>query len=221
MRRKQIVKTLVAVGTAFAFTSTLTAGSKGPTLERASAPAAISGANRSSLGFRLIRVGTDRAKIINGDGKVVAQSDPKIGIFGYDVSPDGTRISVYCGDAGSYVTTVGNANRRVLPQRPAGDYKFAFGEWRWLDNDRLVAISGDQKVNSVGSPVTTDDNVGQSRMYLYRLSAGTLSEIELPNELNGTVFSIGAVSRFGTIRLNLDSSSTDRNRRDWFKIAFQ
>jgi hypothetical protein len=169
--------------------------------------------------YRLIGQGSGAAKIVDKSGKVVLEADPKVGIYGCSVSPDGEHIAVDCASAGSIILEPKTGNKITLPKRPPGENKFVFESWYWIDDNTLVAESGDHKLDVLGRPVKSDDNVSQSRLYLYSLNQKQLDEVQLPKDLGAKVFSIAYVSSKGYVHLVTDDPTATRAPDlGWFEL---
>jgi hypothetical protein len=156
-------------------------------------------------------------------------------------SPDGQRVSVTLTaiadpSAAAYVdgrrvndtSTAGHGAFVIdpdgtsfkLPAKPPGEHKFPFDGWRWVNNNLLVAMSGDEKLDEDGEPVTHDANVAQWRIYVYNISRNELTELELPSPLNELkTAQIAGISERGYIRLvHEDADSTLPRDLGWFEI---
>jgi hypothetical protein len=97
--------------------------------------------------------------------------------------------------------------------------KFIFEDWSWIDDNTLVSASGDEKLDANGKPVRSDDNVAQSRLYLYILSQQQLTEMQLPKDLGVKVFTVDQVSRNGYVHLvHDDPNATRPPDLGWFAV---
>lgn len=115
------------------------------------------------------------ARIVDMQGRTLVQADPKIGIYGCEVSPNGGRLTVDYGDSNYEVINPATGLKVVLPKQPLGENKLGFGSYYWVDDDTLVAESGDQRLDARGNPVRSDDNVSQTRLYVYSVSRQELA----------------------------------------------
>jgi len=169
--------------------------------------------------FRLLGQGSGNAKIVSQAGKTVLEADPKVGIYGCSVSPDGKHLAVSFASEGSIILEPETGNKISLPKRPPGVNKFIFEDWSWIDDNTLVSASGDEKLDANGKPVRSDDNVAQSRLYLYILSQQQLTEMQLPKDLGVKVFTVDQVSRNGYVHLvHDDPNATRPPDLGWFAV---
>jgi hypothetical protein len=159
------------------------------------------------------------ARILDSRGNTLIQGNLKVGIYGCEISPNEKRLLVYYGDAEYNVIEPGTDMKVVLPPQPAGQNKLAFGSYHWMDDDALIAESGDQKLDVHGRPVQTDDNVSQTRLYVYSISTQTLEEAPLPQTLRTRVFSVTEVRPGGYVHLLADDASGGpTGDLGWFKV---
>lgn len=168
--------------------------------------------------FRVVGQGSSEAKIVDKTGKIFVEAEPSSVIYDCEVSPDGTRLVIYYLRTASRIMEIKSQQTRQLPQKPPGEHKFNFSAWHWIDNDRLIATSGDQKLDEYGRRVKHDDNVSQSRLYVYYLRTQELSEISLPGRMQGKAFSIGRINKSGLVLLNIDNENPDTTSKNWFRV---
>src|ERR1700686_2888528 len=168
--------------------------------------------------FRVIGQGGSQARIVDKTGKGIVEADPSSPIYDCEVSPDAKRLAIYYLGAASRIMDIESRQTRDLPKKPPGEHKFNFDAWHWLDNDKLISISGDQKLDDHGRPVRHDDNVSRSRLYMYQLSTKALTEISLPKGVDGAVFSIGRINKSGFVQLNIDNKNPETVSSSWFKV---
>ncbi len=164
-----------------------------------------------------------KAKIVTADGKILMNSDEKVGIYGCKVSPDGTRMSVYYGDAKYDIVTPSTGETVSLPQYPPGNKLMGFGSWDWVDDSTLIGVSGivipfrdDQVGTEREEPI-----VSRSVLYVYNLKDKTMSEVILPPALRSKIVSVSAVDATGNVQLRPEgheASYTDASL-GWFAIA--
>ena len=163
-----------------------------------------------------------KAKIVSADGRIIMEADPTVGIYGCSVSPNGMHIAVYYGDANYEIVTPGADETITLPQKPPGKNLLGFASWSWLDDQKLLAVSGKVlafRANQVG-PAREEPMISRSVLYIYDLNEKQLSEVALPPELQRKTFSVDAVDEVGKVRIRPEGrkvSYTDATL-GWFEI---
>lgn len=179
----------------------------------------VEGRLKDTKPFRLLGQGSGSAKIVNKAGNVVLEADPKVGIYGCEVSPNGKQLTAYFASEGSIILEPETGTKIALPKRPPGEHKFVFEHWSWIDDNTLVSASGDQKLDAKGNPVREEANVAQSRLYLYDISHQQLTEVQLPKDFGVKIFSISAVSSKGYVYLvHEDPNATRLPDLGWFAV---
>lgn len=176
---------------------------------------------QESLPFRMFGSG-GIGKIVDNNGKIIAQSDANNGIFGCKISPDQKRIVIYRGDADFDLIEPSTGEKSRLPQQPEGDNVLGFSSWNWTSNETLVGISG-KTIPFSDDQVGTDREepiISRSIIYVYDLKTRTTSEVALPFGLRSKTVSISAVDDAGNVQLRpegREESFTDQSL-GWFEL---
>lgn len=158
-------------------------------------------------------------RIVDKSGRVLMASDSEVTLIGFAASPDNSRLLARGGDAVNYVFTPSSGVKITLPFKPPGDNLFPLADWYWVDNQSLLGISGVQLLDQNGEPIKTDNNMAQTKLYLFRVGTQSLEEIPLPNEIQQPVVTIPESSPDGHFHLySSDTSGTEQRDLGWFKI---
>lgn len=107
----------------------------------ASAPDVGEDATASALEMRGRGAG---AYIVDAAGAQVWKASAQTPLYGLHASPDGRNVLMDFGDGRFEVRTVASlqvGDRQVLPLHPAHPAATAFGQWWWLDGERLLGVS--------------------------------------------------------------------------------
>jgi hypothetical protein len=153
------------------------------------------------------------------EGKVLMESGKEMGIFGLAVGPDGEHVLVKGGDGKNVILTPSTGDKLQLPAYPPGDNMLCIGDWYWISSNTLLGQSGVQALDKNGKPLMTDNNVAETRLYVYDLTAKQLTEVAMPAKLTQALVSVMEVSPDGHVHLALDAPpvGTDSDL-GWFNI---
>jgi len=163
-----------------------------------------------------------KAKIVTKEGDTLLEADETVGIYGCSVSPNGKRIAVYFGDATYDIITPSTGETIRLPQQPPGENMLGFGSWHWLNDRKLLGVSGKTipfRDNQVG-PEREEPTISRCVLYLYDLEEKTMAEVALPPALRMKTISVSAVDETGKVQLRPEGhqvSFTDA-ALGWFEI---
>lgn len=157
--------------------------------------------------------------VIDREGNVLMESGIEIAIFDTKASPEKQRILVNGEGSGSLVLKPSTNEKIKLPKFPPGENMLGLG-WYWIDETNLLGLAGTIALDEKGKPVTHDNNVGKSKLYIFNLQRRDLSELPLPPDVNEPVIEIPEVGLGGYFRL-VEHSANGANEKDlgWFKIA--
>lgn len=157
-------------------------------------------------------------RIEDSNGKVLIQSGPESGIYiaGFQVSPDGKRIYVDSSESEDFVLDTNDGQRIPLPSYPpAASAMGRLGvleSWNWVENSTLIAKVSEWKPKEESTRFDDDEtNIVRTRLYLYSLSDGKLTEVKVPGSLSITTFDIKSVNRNGEICLFNPAVGSDGN----------
>ena len=168
------------------------------------------------------RGGGTSGRVVDHDGNVLMESGKEIRIYGVSVSPDRRRVLVEGGNAINFILNPETQGKIQLPIRPPGTNMLAFGSWYWVSDHMLVGESGVQKLGDDGLPVKSDDNVAQSKIYVFDITTKKLAEVTLPSGVLTQVFGVVEVSPEGYVLLVDEATGDDRPRQSgWFKVGGQ
>jgi hypothetical protein len=170
-----------------------------------------------------LRGGAGLGKIVDSQGKVVLESGSESGmhIFGCEVSPNGKLVLVQGGDGKNLILDPNSGRRWLLPHQPPNENMFAFGSWYWIDDDTLLAASGEKlSVRDAQLRANAEEpGASRSRLYLFKISRQQLTTIQLPKDFGNQVFSIAQVSSTGSVHLvRQEANASATADLGWFKI---
>lgn len=165
--------------------------------------------------FRAGGSGT-RGAIRDQKGNLVWRATKENPVYSISVSPDDEKIVAGAGDGNAYIITNKGEKISNLPQFPPGKDMLGLGNWVWLDNNRLLGESGVQNYDEDGEPVGCchGHNVSESRFYIYDLLTNKMEELQLPEELQEKVVTIGKVLKSGELQLGHDGDGFK-----WYQVG--
>lgn len=165
--------------------------------------------------YRFAGSGT-RGAIRDAEGMVIWRASEENPVYSVAISSNYERLVVGAGDGNAYVITNGGKKLSDLPQLPPGKDMLGLGNWKWLDNRRLLGESGVQKFDEKGRPVgcCQGHNVSESRFYVYDLQTGELEEMRLPEALRGKVVNISKVLKSGEMLMGHEGEEFE-----WYEVS--
>ena len=150
------------------------------------------------------------ARIVDAAGTEVWHASEAAPLYGLRASPDGRRVVTYAGDANSSVRPVeALETAQPLPTHPDVPGATSFGQWFWLDAQRLLGVA---------ELPAQDDDAGltaaerESRpplatlLAVFDLRDGTLRDVDIANGLP-RVFLVEAVQD-GRVQLLEEDAGT-------------
>ena len=161
LARNRLVPALVAGLLACVATGCTVAGSRGAP-EKAVAPVSADAAQARASGYTLrqaeappaetsqaavasplvMRGRGPAARIVDAAGTEVWHASEATPLYGLRASPDGQHVVTYAGDANSSVRPVDDLDAgRPLPTHPDVPGATGFGQWHWLDAQRLLGVA--------------------------------------------------------------------------------
>jgi hypothetical protein len=155
-------------------------------------------------------------RVIDKEGKALMESGKEIGISGAVVGPNREHVLVKGTQGKNFVLTPATGGKLKLPVYPPGANMFPL-DWDWIGEQSLLGKSGVERLGPDGKPVKTDDNVAESKLYVYNLKTQQLSEVALPEKFTHAVFGVMEVIPDGHVHLALEGSEYT----SWCKIAAQ
>lgn len=177
--------------------------------------------HKKALPFKLLGGGTESARVVDADGKVLFASTATMGIYGLDVSPNKKRFVVWLGDGKSRVFEPHSGFVLDLPASPGQPNRVGFGGWRWLSDDLLVDTSGVLALDEAGKPLggCEGHNLSSTQMFAFRVSTRALSLVRKPESVKASVFRINRVSSDGYIELVMDGTHLAPGRSvGWYRV---
>lgn len=146
-----------------------------------------------------------QGRIVDAAGKVVWQGSEATPLYGLQPSPDGRRVVLYFGDADYSVRSVAGLDAGTsLPRRPVHVNATGFGEWRWLDENRLLGVAeipAAQPESGATAAEIESRSPAATLLSVYDLRDSMLKPVEVAEGLP-EVFEIGAI-RDGRIELRV------------------
>ncbi len=153
-------------------------------------------------------------RVIDKEGKVLMESGKEIVISGAVVGPNREHVLVNGSEGKNFVLTPATGGKLKLPVYPLGANMFPL-DWDWIGEQSLLGKSGIERLGPDGKPVKTDDNVAESKLYVYDLKTQQLSEVALPDKFTHAVFGVMEVIPDGHVHLALEGSEY----KIWCKIT--
>jgi len=161
------------------------------------------------------RGGPGTGRVIDQEGKVLMDSGDDISIFGADVGPDREHVLIKGGEGINYLMNPAAGLKTKLPTTPPGGLNMFPFDWYWIGERSLLGVSGVERLGPDGKPVKSDDNVAESRLYVYDLMTKQLSEVALPAKFTHAVFTVMEAIPDGHVHLGLEESEYT----SWCEIA--
>ena len=162
-------------------------------------------ANAGSLDYPAYQAGGSgtRGTIRDQQGNLIWRATQDYPVYSISISPDDGKLAVGAGDGNAYIITSKGEKIADLPQFPQEAGMLGFGNWVWLDNDRVLGESGTQNLDENGNSVEccVDHNMSENRFYVYNLKTMQIGEVQLPESLQGTAVSIGKILKTGEIQI--------------------
>ena len=165
--------------------------------------------------FRAGGSGT-RGAIRDQKGNLIWRATKENPVYSISVSPNDQRIVAGAGDGNAYIITNEGEKISDLPQFPPGNDMLGLGNWIWLDNNRLLGESGVQNFDENGKPIgcCQGHNMSESRFYVYDLRTSKMEEMQLPENLQGKVVTVGKVLKTGELQLGHEGDGFG-----WYQVA--
>jgi hypothetical protein len=165
--------------------------------------------------------GAGTGRVVDSQGEVLIASGKEMGIFGASVSPDSTRVLVRGSEGRNLVLTPATGEKLKLPVYPPGAKMLCMGNWCWINDNKLLGQSGVQAFDTNGKPVKTDNNISETRLYIYDITKKQLTEVTMSAEFTHALASVVEVSPDGHVHLMLEAPALG-NEPDlgWFEIEF-
>jgi hypothetical protein len=169
-----------------------------------------------------LRGGGGLGRIVDSQDNVILESGLESGmhIFGCEVSPNDKLVLVQGGDGKNLILDPVTGKRLLLPRQPPNENMFAFGSWNWLDDDTVIAASGEKLSTQEAQSRANREEPGarRTRLYLYKISGQRLTEVQLPIDFAAKVFLVTQVSPDGYIHVvNADAKAALADL-GWFKV---
>jgi hypothetical protein len=153
-------------------------------------------------------------RVIDKEGKVLMESGKEIVISGAVVGPNREHVLVKGSEGKNFVLTPATGGKLKLPVYPPGANMFPL-DWDWIGEQSLLGESGVERLGPDSKPVKTDDNVAESKLYVYDLKTQQLSEVALPDKFTHAVFGVMEVIPDGHVHLALEGSEY----KSWCEIT--
>lgn len=157
-----------------------------------------------------------RGAIRDQEGNLVWRATLQNPVYSISMSPDDKKIVAGAGDGKAYVITNKGEKITDLPQFPPGKDMLGFGNWVWLDNNRLLGESGVQNFDENGQEIgcCQGHNMSETQFHVYDLRTKEMEEMQLPEDLRGRVVNVGKVLKTGELQLGHAGDEFD-----WYKVA--
>ena len=149
--------------------------------------------------------GAGTGRVVDREGKVLMESGTEMGIFGVAVGPNEKHVLVRGGDGKNVILTPATGEKLQLPVYPPGANMLCLGDWYWISPNTLLGQSGVQAFDKNGKPLMADNNVAETRLYVYDLTSKQLTEVAMPAKFTQALVSVMEVSPDGHVHIALDS----------------
>jgi hypothetical protein len=169
---------------------------------------------RDDVPYRFVGGQMIPGKVINQEGKVIIESGREMVIDGAVIGPDKKHVLVKGAEGNNLILAPQTGIKFKLPVRPPGANMFPL-DWDWIGEQSLLGESGVERLGPDGKPVSADDNVAESKLYIYNFNTQQLSEVILPDKFTHAVFGVIEVIPDGHVHLALEGSEY----RSWCKIT--
>lgn len=158
--------------------------------------------------------------IKNSKGEIIFQASNELPFISMRSSVSVSKIVIISGNRNAFVIDPETKQQVALPKQPPEEGAKGFDTWEWLDNNTLLAeYSVPREGNENSVSCCEGHEIAETRLYVYNLKSNTLVKVVLPNQLKGTVFSIGRIAADGSVEVSLKSNHLDEGKRvGWFNI---
>ena len=149
-------------------------------------------------------------------GTLIHRGTKESPVYSISISPNEQLMWVNGGDVKSYIMNTKGEEVVNFPIVPPGQDVLMFGNWVWLDNNRLLGESGVQNFDENGKPIgcCQGHNMSESRFYVYDLRTNKMEEMQLPENLQGKVVTVGKVLKTGELQLGHEGDGFG-----WYQVA--
>lgn len=145
----------------------------------------------SELNFRLLASGSEKARIVDQDRKVLMTAPPNGTIFNIQMSSNQEQILIYYGDA-KYQVFSADALDPVtfLPVKPPGQNDATGFSWHFLDDDHFLGSASLPSKDTAGKTMAEIEGLSPRAvlLYVYALRTGRLSSVEVDESLPAIFF---------------------------------
>lgn len=170
--------------------------------------------------IRFIGDGTS-GKVVGPDGRTLMASGNGIGIFGASVAADQKQVLIRAGGGINFVMDSVTGDKVQLPLTPPGHDMMGFETWYWVNDQKLLGVSGIEAHDTETAPSDhcPEPHASQTKLYLYDVPTKQLREIAFSDEDLGLVFSVTEVSHDGSIHIFGDGRKEGGSRDlGWFRV---
>jgi|GEM_PF-2462863 len=165
---------------------------------------------------------TTKGSVKNTKGEVVFQASEELPMLVLKSRGGIENILIISSNRNAFVINPNTSLRLSLPQQPPGFEMKGFETWELIDNETLIAeynvrysIMNGNRVNCCRG-----HDIKETKLYSFNLRSRELTEVDLPNSLKGTAFTISGVANDGAVALIPVSthlkSGSDTN---WFYLS--
>jgi hypothetical protein len=126
-----------------------------------------------------------------------------IGIFGASVAADQKQVLIKAGDGINFVMDSVTGDKAQLPLTPPGRDMMGFEDWYWINDQKLLGVSGILAHDAGPAPSDhcPEPHASQTKVYLYDVPTKQLREVAFADEDLGPVFFVTEVSNDGSIHV--------------------
>ena len=141
---------------------------------------------RESPPFRLLASGSERARIVDGDGDVIRSASPRGTIFSFQMSSNQQWLLLYFG-GGKYSVASSESLEDVVrpPIRPDGFDDATGFTWIILDDDHLIGQADLPSLETEGLTASEKESLPprDTLIYIYTIASGTMTPVEIDEAL--------------------------------------
>jgi len=146
---------------------------------------------------------TSKGAIKNSKGEIIFQATDELPFVSMRSRASVSQVVIVSGNRNAFVIDPETKQRIALPKQPHEEGAKGFETWEWIDNNTLVAEYHVPAKGPDGKSVSCcqGHGIAETRLYAYNLTSNALVRVALPEQLDGTAFSIGRIADDGSFEV--------------------